>query len=647
MKTKNKAYFPHIDALRAFAVVSVIVFHLNENYLPGGFVGVDVFFVISGFLITGQILNTLKEGQFTFADFYSRRIKRIAPASLIVILITILLSNIFFLPEHNINVGWSAIWSSLSVPNIYFWKFTDTSYFADSNFTQPLLHYWSLGVEEQFYLIWPLVLFFMFPLGKPKFIIALILASIILSTALAEMLIKQHHSLVYYTLPFRAGELLVGSLLSALLHFGMIKKSLNSDMFFLASIVLLILSCFYITSTDIFPGLLSLMPTLSAALFIWSGFNQSSLLVSFVSQKPVLFIGKVSFSAYLVHWPIFSFYKYGYGSPSIFAEICLLVCVFILAWLNWKFVEEKYRYTALELRPLLNKQLFIPILVLVSIALFQILSDGYGTRVFSNYYKESLKSVSTEVLRPSSYDYVCQVNEVSQSTLDNTMCILGRNNSSTETLLWGDSNAAHYVGILKKIALIQGWSFRNVAHSACPPVFFNLSSYVSEGRFEECQASIKFVESKLNAFSTIILSSAYPHYLNLKGTYLSDFFNTIRRLRETHSIIIIGSVPVFDSFDKQCKAKSISYPLSDCNYNSSQSRVFYVNEQLKLFSSEYDNVHYISFLDWLCSTGCTPYKHGETIYFDRNHLDVGKTEELYELREKDELFKDILTTHLD
>ena len=148
MTTKN--YYPHIDVLRAFAVLAVIIFHVNHNYLEGGFVGVDIFFVISGYLITAQILKSVSEKRFSFQDFYSRRIKRILPAALSVILFTVLTTQLLYLPNDAADVASSAIWSSFSLPNVFFWKFDDTSYFASSSYTVPLLHYWSLGVEEQF-----------------------------------------------------------------------------------------------------------------------------------------------------------------------------------------------------------------------------------------------------------------------------------------------------------------------------------------------------------------------------------------------------------------------------------------------------------------------------------------------------------------
>ncbi|GAA6204830.1 acyltransferase [Thalassotalea sp. SU-HH00458] len=386
MSKKNSSYYSHIDSLRAIAVFTVILFHINHDYLPGGFVGVDIFFVISGFLISSQLFKSVSGNTFSIKEFYVRRIKRILPAAFSVIFITILLAQFLFLPEDAKKVADSGIWSTFSLSNVYFWKFQDTSYFAAGSYTTPLLHYWSLGVEEQFYIFWPLIVLLLMPRLNKFALISLLVMTIITSATIAQFLLKDHHSFVYYMLPTRAGELLVGALLAALLHFNIINKPKNNNVLFIVATICIIASSIVITPDMIFPGWLYLIPTMSAALFIWSGFNQSSVLSNCLTAKPILWLGKVSYSAYLVHWPLLAFYRYGYGEPTPIVSMVLLVCILILSWLNWKYVEERFRYVNVTFTQLTVKQFIIPSAVIILLSTLVIKTNGIGIRSINEQY---------------------------------------------------------------------------------------------------------------------------------------------------------------------------------------------------------------------------------------------------------------------
>ena len=458
MQKDKRAYYSHIDSLRAIAVFTVILFHINHSYLPGGFVGVDIFFVISGYLISSQLFKSVSSNTFSIKDFYARRIKRILPAALSVIIFTVVIAQFLYLPEDSIKVAESSIWSALSLPNVYFWKFQDTSYFAASSYTTPLLHYWSLGVEEQFYLFWPLVVLILLPRLNKFLFSAVILLTILISAGIAQTLITEHHSFVYYMLPTRAGELLVGALLAALLHFKIIQKPTSNTPLLLLSVVGIVASCIFISSSDIFPGWLYLIPTSFAALFIWSGFNQTSVTHKLLTVKPALWLGKVSYSAYLVHWPLLAFYRYGYGEPSIFASVVLFITILLVAFINWKFIEERFRYSSGTLSKLALKQFVLPSVVLITLAFAVIQTEGFGLRILSDTYTNELASKRNNAVTTNQYDYICQYWRLEEKHFNNEDCIIG-DNKDTDVLLWGDSNAAHYIGIFGTIAKEQGWSF--------------------------------------------------------------------------------------------------------------------------------------------------------------------------------------------
>lgn len=205
-------YRADIDGLRAVAVLSVVLFHIWPGSLPGGFVGVDVFFVISGYLITTRIVEELGRDDFSLLNFYGRRAKRIAPAMLVVVAVTSITAKMIMLPDDATAVAKSAVSSVASLANVYFWRGLDASYFAAQDRDVPLLHLWSLGVEEQYYLLWPLLLILLARVRKtPAFVVAIALIASA-SFALGEMLFARDPSFVYYMLPTRAGELLVGAL---------------------------------------------------------------------------------------------------------------------------------------------------------------------------------------------------------------------------------------------------------------------------------------------------------------------------------------------------------------------------------------------------------------------------------------------------
>ena len=205
VSVEKAVYRPDIDGLRAVAVLSVILFHIDKRLIPGGFVGVDIFFVISGFLISLHILQEIEAGKFSIVEFYRRRIKRIAPPMLVVVLITIIAAQFLMIPEDAERAADSALWSLVSLANVYFWWHQDTSYFSAASSELPLLHLWSLGVEEQFYIIWPIVLFLLYRKLHSKLFVVFTGLIAIASYAAGQYWFVSDSSFVYYMLPTRAG----------------------------------------------------------------------------------------------------------------------------------------------------------------------------------------------------------------------------------------------------------------------------------------------------------------------------------------------------------------------------------------------------------------------------------------------------------
>lgn len=212
MLTKSTHYRPDIDGLRAIAVLAVILFHINKHLVPGGFVGVDVFFVISGYLITGNITKKIYQGNFSISEFYGARVKRIAPALMTVIATVLIAGQILLLPDDSASLAKSAFWSAASMANVYFWIFQDTSYFAISSEQLPLLHLWSLGVEEQFYILWPLALIFANRKRQRAHFYTLCAFITAGSFIFGSVYFQSSPLFTYYMLPSRVGELLIGGI---------------------------------------------------------------------------------------------------------------------------------------------------------------------------------------------------------------------------------------------------------------------------------------------------------------------------------------------------------------------------------------------------------------------------------------------------
>jgi peptidoglycan/LPS O-acetylase OafA/YrhL len=342
-------YRPDIDGLRAVAVLLVIACHLGAFSTWGGFVGVDVFFVISGFLISSVILTEIEQSRFSLAAFYERRIRRIVPALIFTLLVTTILACYFLLPSQLIDFAKSLLAATLSVSNLYFLH--TSSYFANND-TKPLLHTWSLAVEEQFYIFFPLFLLLVRRYFRGKFKTAVV------SVAAVSFLLSAYGAYAFpqatFYLPVtRAWELLLGTMLF-LNIFPPIRSTLWRNLFAAVGLFL-IMACGWVYSSRIpFPGMAALPPCIGAALIIAAGQNGKSLVGRLLSLKPVVFIGLISYSLYLVHWPIIIFQRMSMlqipnASDHVLKGTTLVVSI-IIATLSWWMVETPFRRGRLTLR---------------------------------------------------------------------------------------------------------------------------------------------------------------------------------------------------------------------------------------------------------------------------------------------------------
>ncbi|WP_426191545.1 acyltransferase family protein [Massilia sp. DWR3-1-1] len=338
------AYRSDIDGLRAIAVLSVVLFHAFPKWFSGGFVGVDIFFVISGFLISGIIFRELDQGIFSFLKFYARRARRIFPALLLVLLVTCLVGWYVLTPDEFAQLGKHAAAGAGFFSNIAMWL--EVGYFDTSSDTKPLLHLWSLGVEEQFYIFFPLLLVVAHRTGMNKLLICIAIA--VMSFALNVFLVNSHADFVFY-MPFtRLWELLAGSVLAYTSlrsqQGGSAVRSATSIHLLSAFGLIGILSGFAIIDESLaFPGWWALLPVSGTVLLIAVG--PTGIANRFLLSNPLMrWIGIISYPAYLWHWPLLSFGKIISGSLSKESRICLIVGAFALAYATYMLLEKKIRF---------------------------------------------------------------------------------------------------------------------------------------------------------------------------------------------------------------------------------------------------------------------------------------------------------------
>ena len=337
MNLQRHEYYSEIDGLRAIAVLAVLLFHLEIPGFDGGFIGVDVFFVISGYLITKNIVNAKISGTFSFSSFYIGRVFRLLPALFVTVLVTQIAAFFILTPEHLSALGGASVASVFSFSNILFWW--EAGYFDEAKTFKPLLHTWSLGVEEQFYLIWPLIVCLCVSINR-KFAQLSMVAILSVSFILAESLLSDYRDLVFYWMPFRIGEFAMGAVL---VFFARPRHdSFSSALAGLLGLSLILIPIFIYSESTQFPGIMAAIPCIGAALMIL--FGRSKFVNGLLTNDVSIYLGKISYSLYLVHWPVIVLVSYsklgGIGPRSL---LLVMPSIFLLAMILHHGIEQRFR----------------------------------------------------------------------------------------------------------------------------------------------------------------------------------------------------------------------------------------------------------------------------------------------------------------
>ena len=607
----SHAYRPDVDGLRAVAVLAVLAFHAFPHAMPGGFAGVDVFFVISGFLITGIILDDLERGRFTIAGFYWRRIRRIFPALLLVLAACLALGWVLLLPDEYRQLGKHVAAGAGFIANLALWA--EAGYFDWSAELKPLLHLWSLGVEEQYYVVWPLLLLFF-----RRWTLGLIVGIGVLSFALNLYMAARHPSAAFYLPMTRFWELLIGSALAYRAHQGFS----NPKAFLGAALV--IAGLVLINGERAFPGWWALLPVLGTALLISAG-PTAWVNRTILAHPAAVYVGLISYPLYLWHWPLLSFARVvEQGEPPATAKVALLALSFLLAWATYKFVEKPIRFGGLV------RRIAVPALAVSMVGV------GFGGVA-------ALRSA----IEPQSAALPL-VNEISQAAGDwgyrGDRVVKG--DTPKAVLFFGDSHMQHYWPRIEKLLAERAAPLRTVIFKTtggCAPV---------PGIDRKSLECSRFVDEALKIAArpevdTVVIAASWVGFVTRPDYFrhgdesrtplkvlapdsewvLNGFEDSLRKLTAAGKrVVILLSSPRGVAFDPKSlidreaiivRVNALPAPVPRAELSALAAPI---DERIKRIAARV-GASVIDPADWLCSAqSCPTAEGGRLLYKDDSHL---------------------------
>ncbi|MGG7634190.1 acyltransferase family protein [Pseudomonas sp. ES1] len=663
MSNPNIKYRSDIDGLRAVAVLSVVIFHAFPSALRGGFIGVDIFFVISGFLITTIILKSLDNKTFSFSDFFGRRIKRIFPALALVLGTTYIIGWMTLTAGEFMQLGKHIASGAIFISNFSLWS--ESGYFDTSAQLKPLLHLWSLGIEEQFYIFLPLALYLCSRVRINA--VALIAIAAAASFALNMKLIGYDPTATFYSPLTRFWELLSGSLLAwftiykdthaspAQWHLLANKQRALRNLFSVLGLVLLIVGLTHIKKGTHFPGAKALIPVTGAVLLILAGPN-AWVNKHVLSARLMVWVGLISFPLYLWHWPLFSLLRINEGEPSRLLMAATLLLAVGLAWSTYRFLE-------LPLRNVTSDRLKVAALasIMLGAAMVGVVTyitdglpgrpanaslDSYANSIFRSDAKRESECVDVLNAYKKDVDWYCQAGDKKQKQ---------------DIFAFGDSHAYSLLPAFEKLAADHDLSIAFSSASGCPPLL-GIQSMRGELQIEKynCQALNERIYAyiKSEQIRTVILVGRWsyygggttkPHSYNLiardptiKPTMdqsAQDFRwairNTVDRYREIGvDVYLVEDNPQQIKRAKEVlrrgKGKEAVYDTYSVSYAEHKR-----NTKFTLDTIRESGAKVISFDSVLCEGAICPLTRGGNFwYFDDNHLSASGALAVYPLIEK-------------
>ena len=592
IETRQHRLILPLEGYRALAILAVLLFHLDKSLVPGGYLGVDLFFVISGFIITKRIVSEREAGTFKLSTFYMKRIRRLFPALLITVLVTLIASYFILSPETYSAMGKSALYSLFSLANINFWM--ETGYFDAAAKTKPLLHMWSLSVEEQFYLFWPFILVLLAPRRWKLWAIALF----ILSFTATIIYVDRSPETAFFWFPFRVYEFMGGAILSIL---GLrLKHKILSNVTLVFGALIFVAACItFNESSNI--ALTGGVSVLACVLLLLS---MESPIANVVFGNPIfVWLGQRSYSIYLVHWPLIVLYVYSFGFLSHIEKIGLGIGSVILGMvLQWA-IEEPFRHSN---RPRsLSPNIAFPSLIAVTMATFFISSHIWAFRGFPLRLNVELSQLIVKDTRNASFmrDRICFLSE--RDPIENiaSECI-AIDSKKRNMLLVGSSFAADLNHGFQEA--FPSWKVSQITQRACVPRMDGQGS-------ESCNAMRKYV------YETLIGTGDYDIVI-ISGIGLGNAWEDFLRIQEYmddlgQDFVIIGPRPVFLKNPRDLIAQhGVLEGLDDVMKEN--LRIRDESRMPDIGNHYYSSVHAFCELEEVCLW----QKDGKLLYQDKAHL---------------------------
>ena len=647
-------YLPFVDGLRALAIAAVVAFHAFPAAVPGGYVGVDVFFVISGFLITRLISAEMERGEFSFARFFERRARRLLPAALACFAIVTVAAGFILFPDAFLYHGRSLLAAVLMYANIFFYN--TGGYFSAPSHEKALLHTWSLAVEDQYYLTWPLLLYFTWKVLPRSAIVPAASIIAVASLAYAEIALRHDSELAFFLLPTRAWELLTGSLLALAAARVRVTGPIANVLGF-SGVAAIAASCFVLDAESDFPGLSAVPACLGTAAIIASGLRGEGIAVRLFALKPLVFTGLISYSLYLWHWPLLALAHYRLERPPNAVEASGLVALsLVLAVLSWRYVERPFR------KPLGHGRIddwraaidwrfaggaVAGVLVLVGVAMALKVSKGFPER-----YSEKARALFEQMVASNPWRRSCDNHW--NIFANEAECNFGRRKGQGESYdvaVFGDSMADHWTPLAAGYAERAGLSGRQATNGGCPLLFGVSVPVKPAAKEEECAAYQREASRFLDAnpkLKLAIISGYWEKWLarietsdasnyNFRPKSAQDIRSSAPKFDEVLGktltdlkargikVLLIGQIPTYDQLPVRCLFSALDSgdDPGRCGVSAAAAsdELAASNAALQRAAAAFDNVSlYLPAHDMCGTQSCSPVINGMMLYKNGGHV---------------------------